>query len=370
MTELQTFLQSVKQTTDDVFMSYPIIQSLAKDEKWTFSNDKKIPMDATFYYLTGAYQAARTVDVQTSPLMNLYQLNQLYETAPFKWNNRTYQFNAKNNRTIMIDIESHASEQIKQWGLSYPCHYLEASKNNGLHLLIQVPEDLIPDDCKYLFELTVIKHPSTEFEVIFNKHYATFTKKIIQCQYADYVNNEQHRELLRLFLKGLSKIKTEEQYLLAKKMKENPIKIEPENQNQIDAFIDAVSNVVEQTKLKAKTTHTLEKYNDYSKYEYLTMLEISKTIYKYFKFYQTQKKRKVNTSSELMDTLEQLSESDYVYIVWTIGKDIIPERAKHHELRDAMPFLLYLANKAWQYVKVSDENKSFLKEKSKSTVNV
>jgi hypothetical protein len=78
-------------------------------------------------------------------------------------------------------MEKTASEEIRESLRKFPVDYAEISlSGNGIHYLIEIPEDLIPDEAKYLFDdQVVVKSDDGSFEVFFNDHYVTLTKNIL-----------------------------------------------------------------------------------------------------------------------------------------------------------------------------------------------
>lgn len=344
-TELTNQIATTPVATMEQFLNYPIIQYLAAQERWTVSDKDKRPINIREYSSTGKLFGASFKF--GNPLLSLYQINQSQFPIP---DNRAYHFHAKDEQIIMIDVESHARDELKTWALNFPCHYLEASKNNGLHVVLHVPLSLIPEKYRYLFDVTVIKHETTEFEVIFNQHYGTFTRRIIPCQYADFEHNKNHLEQLLFLLQTLAKALSKEQLEKAKKVQERMEYIANVKTEKLEEFMDYIQSNIDQTIETAKTKHTLEKYNyDESKYEDRSLNEVAKMIYKYYRWQQNERKRKKYHKNEggFQELTMNLTEEEFIYLIYMIGKSFLPQRPKHDELRVGMPYLLYVAQRVW-----------------------
>ena len=66
-----------------------------------------------------------------------------------------YRLSALENRVMMIDIEPKEDDNVLLWWSRFPAHYAETSKNGGLHLLLQVPEEFITDETVIFLTLLV-----------------------------------------------------------------------------------------------------------------------------------------------------------------------------------------------------------------------
>lgn len=345
------------------FMQYPIIQYMSNQENWTVSDVDKRPINVTEYIKTGKLFGASFK--YGNPLTTLAKIAQSPYPLP---DNRAYRFHAKDEQIIMIDVESYARDAYKKWALNFPCHYLEASKNNGLHVVLQVPKKLIPEKYHYLFEMTVFKHESTEFEIIFNNHYGTFTRRTIHCNYADFEKNQEQLDQLLFLLQGISKSVTMEQLEKTKKVQERIAYIEEANTEKLKSFIDYIKQVIEQTIQRTKIKHTLKKYHyDESAYEAKSLEEIAKLLYRYYIWQQKETKRKRTHQGEggFQELAMQISEEEFIYLIYMIGQDFLPPRGKHQELRVGMPYLLYVAQRAWIKVDLWEKEK----ERRKSEKN-
>lgn len=339
--------RAIEQQQNSVFMNYPIIQSIANDTEWTCSDNEKRPIDAHALLANGAIKMAYLFG-DTYPLTTLHKLN---ESSDLDMVNRTYRFQSHKNRIIMIDVEPSASEDIRAAAAAFPAHYSEISMNGGVHLLIQVPEALINDDNKYIFETTVLKDDSGSFEYIFNNHYATFTKKIIMDKaIADFENNPSDRAMLEQLLASIVNMDRHNKQIReeARRMKNefNTDNIHTREAQQI------VKLVATKKFIEKQRTKTYQEYNnDVSRYE---MNVLSASVGYVERFLTVV----INETVTLQDYFKNMNDSDTIYTAYLIAQQILPERDKHHEFRSGMPYLLYSAQRALSYIRASSKIKN------------
>lgn len=158
------------------FMNNHLIDKLKHEPYWTVSDDKKRPLDAK--RLVKGDLSLASFKNENWPLIPLSELN---KDPRLTFTNRAYRLHAEDNRVICIDMEKTASEEIRESLKEFPVDYAEVSlSGTGHHYLIEVPEELIPEEAKYLFDdMVVVKSDDGSFEVFFNDHYVTLTKNIL-----------------------------------------------------------------------------------------------------------------------------------------------------------------------------------------------
>lgn len=328
------------------FIQYPIIQYIANDKRWTVSDTNKRPINAKELLESGNIYGAR----DESELVTLYELD---NNPNLQAVNRTYRLQARHNNVIMIDVEPEASNELKNQAFYFPAHYTELSTNGGVHLLIAVPQDLINDENRYLFEeLSVFKEPVPKeenrpsyFEVLFNDHYITFTKRaIIDKASVDYNTNPQAKQQLANFLNNIVQLDKErkEKRELAKSYQIDMFEesISKEKKEQIQKFI----NIRHLDPVKQRAIERdIGMYNeDLSRYEMAVATGIVGGVLRTSNL--------ARTTITYRDMLSTFTEQDYVYASYLIMKDIIPYRDKHEEYRDGLPWLMYICREAYTYV--------------------
>lgn len=160
------------------FTNNRLIDKIKNEPYWTVSDDKKRPLDANLLILHPAKFALASFKNDNWPLVPLTDLD---NDDRLTYTNRAYRLHAEDNRVICIDMEKTASTELRESLKKFPVDYAEISlSGSGIHYLIEIPEDLIPDEAKYLFDdQVVVKSDDGSFEVFFNDHYVTLTKNIL-----------------------------------------------------------------------------------------------------------------------------------------------------------------------------------------------
>lgn len=338
------------------FIQNPLMQHLADDPHWTVSDDSKRPVNARVLLDTGDVRNAR-FDGE-SPLVTL---NELDANPNLQAVNRAYRLRARENRVIAIDVEPEAPDAMKQDALNMGAHYTELSKNGGVHLLIRVPDDLITDDNRYMFDdLSVIKEtvPKVEngpdkgkearsayYEVLFNDHFVTFTKRMLtQKPCVDYATDPVAKQQLADFLHNIVQMdaKKKQERELAKQYRIGMVEdmLDDEKEEMLDEFLSLrpFENALQQAGEKDVSDFG----GDYSRYEMSVANGLA---------YHTLRVQKLaKDTMSFKKIAETLTEQDMAYAVYLMLKDIVPYRDKHDEDRDGLPWLLFTAKRAYEYV--------------------
>lgn len=328
-----------------ILMKYQIIQKIADDNRWTISDKKKRPVDAKHLLETYEVRHARIYD-EPYPLVSLHELNadeNLAET------NRAYRLQAQHNNIIVIDIEPKASKELREFAMDFPAHLTEISTNGGVHLFIEIPEKAITPENKYLLESTVIKSPDDTFEIIANDHYITFTKKfVLDKPAADYHNNLEHFDRLQNFLNNIVEMDKEAQEERELK-KQIAIDFDDSDLNTdlIEKLMESKSFVNFMERQSEKTP--MDFNNDLSRYEGSVATACSGHVYRFAS--------SLDNTQVLKHTFADMTENDWIYTAYLMTKHIVPEREKHTEIRDGLPWLLYNAQSGWTFIRAKEENK-------------
>lgn len=343
----------------NVFMDNSIIKSIADEAYWTVSNDKKRPVNARILLKSGDVYNAK-FDGEW-PLVTLHELDANVDLQSV---NRAYRLRARENRVIVIDVEPEAPEEMKQQALAFPAHFTELSRNGGVHLLIQVPEDLITDENRYLFDdLSVFKEPvpleegkasrGAFFEVLLNDHFVTFTKKMVtEKPTVDYAVDLEAKAKLQEFLASVVTLDEErkKQRELAKQyqigMMENLV--DKEKKKLIESFIHIkpFDRVRETSGRKTVTDYG----GDHSRYEMSVASSIASHVIKYHAL--------AKDTLSFRDMADELTEQDLAYASYLLVKEAIPYREKHDEIRDGLPWLLFTSKRAYEFIKAKKAQNS------------
>lgn len=335
------------------FSQNPLVAHLANEPYWTVSDDEKRPVNARILLESGAVMNARP---EEDPMVTLHALDANKNLDAV---NRAYRLRARENRVMMIDVEPDAPDSMKQNVLNFPSHYTELSKNGGVHAMILVPDDCINDQNRYMFDdLSVFKEPVPKgeqrgayFEVLFNDHYVTFTKKMLTHKpCVDYTQDAGAKDALVKFLANiveLDKQKKQEREI-AKQYRIQLMDdfLDDEKEKLVSKFIGL--SPFESARAQAEAKDINDFGGDGSRYE----MSIANSL-----AYQV-----INTHSLIQDTQSfqdmatKLSHQDLVYAIYLLLKDAAPYREKHEEDRDGLPWLLYTSKRAFEYVKAQKAN--------------
>lgn len=334
------------------FIQNPLVNHIADEPYWTLSDDKKIPINARAFLESGEIFNAR-FDGE-SPLVTLHQLDERKELEAV---NRTYRLRARENRIIMIDVEPEASDTMKKEALNMPAHYTELSMNGGVHLLIRVPDDLVTDDNRYMFDdLSVFKEPvpkdderDAHYEVLFNDHFITFTKRMdTQKPCIDYNQDPQAKAQLKSFLDNIVALDKQRQKEreIAKQHRIELLEdtVNDEKLEIIDEFINlkAFDRAREQAGEKS-----IEGFNnDYSRYEMSVASGLANHTLRI--------KKLAKDTQSYRELASQLTEQDIAYAVYLLVQEALPHRDKHDEEREGLPWLLFTSKRAYEYVKAKN----------------
>lgn len=351
-----------------LFSGNPLISILSDDPNWTVSDDKKRPINAKV--LLDKYELfnAKLDENKEWPLVTLPELD---EDENLDSVNRAYRLRARENRVIAIDVEPIAPRWMKHQVLNFPAQYTELSKNGGVHALILVPEDLINDDNRYLFDdLSVFKEPvpkdkngkdmrSAFFEVIFNDHYLTFTKRMLtEKPSADYKNDPVARQFLVSFLTNIQVMdqKKKAEREVARQYRIDMIDKELDEKKQADIRLFLDMEIFDKARAKSNERKPNDFAGDASRYE----MSVANAI-AYYVILNHKIALDTKSSRELA---ESLSEKDLAYAIYLMLKDVVPYREKHDEYRYDMPWLLFTSKRAYEFVKAQNDQRK--REHSKS----
>lgn len=339
----------------NVFSSNPLIQKIAGEKNWTVSDINKKPIHAELFLSTGELKGAFFSD--GNPLVELSRLD---ADPNLQAVNRAYRLHARDNRVIAIDVEPSAPDAMKEQLLEFPAHYTELSMRGGVHLLIEIPDDWIPQEAMYLFEgVSVFKEPvpkgenrEAHYEVIFNDHYITFTKKMDTLKPpADLYRDLEARHRIENFLRNIALL-DEDKKAQREAAKQHRIQLqqallEPETKKKIDEFLALSALDVAREEACAKT---IEDYGgDSSRYE----MAVASTL-----AFHTKKTHTMAKDTQSFRSLAlSMKDQDLVHAIYIMMQDIVPYRDKHDEDREGLPWLLYTAKKAYEYVKSQKNQK-------------
>ncbi|KQY83670.1 hypothetical protein ASD24_29580 [Paenibacillus sp. Root52] len=348
-----------------LFSQNPLITKLSHDPFWTVSDDKKRPVNAKILLDTYELYNAKLDDSREWPLVTLPELD---ADKNLDGVNRAYWLRARDNRVIAIDVEPIAPQWMKNQILNFPAHYTELSKNGGVHALILVPESLINEHNRYLFDdLSVFKEPVPKdengkdirpafFEILLNDHYITFTKRmLVEKPSADY-DDPTDREILQSFLTKIlemdQKRKADRDLVRQYQIGIVESQLNEDKQAEIRSFLEL--DIFDKAREKSIERKIHDFAGDESRYEMSVANGIA---------YYVIQNHKIAMDTEEKEIAESLTEKDLTYAIYLMLQDAVPHRAKHDQQRNGMPWLLFTSKRAYEFIKSKNEQR----KKNKST---
>lgn len=305
-------------TNFPLFYNNDFIKSIAQNEKWTISDENKIPIDIkkliTERRLVGATEMNNT---------SLASLSEVCSAVP-NASNHAYYLDALSDKYVVLDIEPGCPENIKTKLLNMPYVYGEISMSGkGIHLAFPLP------DCIYEYpnamKKIVFKEETGSYEILLC-HYVTFTRKMIipsNCPMDD-------QSFVSLFREMAS---TQKEVI---RRDVDITRFDELDIPQKNYIIELLSN--QQYRKQPKDFYDVKESKcDMSKYEfgYAAFL-----LYKLNKLLEvTVIKNAFNEKNYDVDMLDNIK----AYVLWHVTANNLEHRAKHDEIRDGLPWLLFIA---------------------------
>lgn len=336
----------------DIFIKNPLINSIAGECRWTVSNTDKIPVNAKALIETGDIFNAKFTG--ENPLVDLRTLDKEENLIAV---NRAYRLQARHNNIITVDVEPCAPESLKAFAFDFPAHYTELSLNGGVHLTIKVPDSLITNKNRYMFEnLSVFKEPipdgekrNAHYEVLFNDHFITFTKRMVNKPVANYNNDDEAYKKLEKFLNHIAKLDKDKKEM-RERAKEYSIEmveetIDDESLKNINAFLNI--KPFDTAKEKAGKIDLCDFGEDHSRYE----MSLANSLASFTLRYHAMAVKTI----EYRQITKDLGPQELTYAIYKLLEEMIPHRDKHDEFREELPWLLYTAKRAYEFIKASND---------------
>lgn len=166
------------------FQANQLIQRISKIPQWTISDNDKRPLNIQSAIDTNfRYPKFFAYDRKS----NLAPLTDFDNKVPASLPNRAIRLNTKKLHIFALDIEpEYNHDQWNQWLRWLPYDYAEFSTHNGIHMFINIPDDVynIPAFKDYVDHRTDVQfleegksHQGIEF--VFNRHFMTLTRRVI-----------------------------------------------------------------------------------------------------------------------------------------------------------------------------------------------
>lgn len=292
------------------FYNNPFIQKIAKNEKWTVSDKDKRPIDMhALIYEEKIWGLAYNRGY--NPMVDL---DTLCKTIPNAANN-AYMLDALYDKFVILDVEPTCPDFIKQRLLRLPYIYGETSMSGkGLHMAFELPEDLL-DKYPVAKNKLALKEDHGYYEILLN-HMITFTRNVLPQQ----TEKENISIFHNIFELLANKAKPSESAKSA-----DAVTVTDINADDIPYF-DTLMPAL-QAQIYGKTPEDF--YNDMSKYEF------GITGFYYRMLMKLLKKNKYKD--------HEYTDEEKAVILYHLTSAKLPYREKHDQIRNNMPWLLYIA---------------------------
>lgn len=318
-----------------------LIDKMAKEHNWGISSDKKIPTYVTTF-LSTLNQADLTPikkeNMDSLPTKHMIDNNYCIQDVM-----QCYHIHANENLIVAFDVEPKSDPSFLKWWAMQPAHYREYSMHYGIHSFYQLKRTRLSRNAiEMLTNNTEIKkqwHLNNKlysYELMMNNHWLSVTRRqfgkmtpltedapdfvynLIEYYANDYVTKNHQKTLITA---NLSKEASD----LAKTM-------------QSGLFTSSTFNE------KVRNLSVSDYNDDTSLYEY----EVALRLVSYLEWRLNHPKL---TDSLFLKTWPGgIPISDRIWCVSLELESIVPKRAKDNEYRDGLPWLVYVAKTAYNYI--------------------
>lgn len=306
------------------FLQQPFVQQIAKIKKWTISDINKMPVDL--------YELKYKLRIKGCDMSKPYStesLHEMYKDFPDAKNFAFY-LNGALHDIVILDIEPICPPDIKANLMNMPCLYAEKSMSGkGVHMIFPYPEDILmryPNAAK-----NAIKYKKY-YEILIN-HCVTFTGDEIPHK---KITDKADEEPFRTTFENLAKVQKE---TIALDIAVDLEKIKPINCKSANDIMMYLSNYASDNKLlNVYVQHHMDLGDaiDWSSFEYGYMAHLNDHLKSILK---------VSYINDEMKERNGMTTEERLWFITTVAKEHLPERDKHNEKRNGMPWLVYIATK-------------------------
>lgn len=324
------------------FYNNAIIQKLAREKRWTISDNNKVPIDMTDLLASNGQiiHGALTRKEGHNPFVDLYTLMKNIPNAA----NNAYCLDAKTDGVMVLDIEPKCPKAIAEKLLQLPAYYGEFSlSGKGYHLILPVPKEY-----EEVYSCSVaVKEEHGYYEFLCN-HCVTFTRNIIPENYVPNIGKASYDEYVKIWCDLASKVD----------LNKKDITLDVLSEEEETEWSDYIQKILQSDK-KAYKKEPSDFEDDMSRYEhgytghvYFVLLNILKSLKVFY------------------------TKNEMIWEVYRATSELIPYRDKHDTIHDGMPWLLYqsavIVNKNYdenEMHKLTDESDSDVNDRLSSIEN-
>lgn len=290
------------------FYENAFIKNIADSEKWTVSDKNKRPID--MHALIHEQKVwGLAFNRGYHPLVDLKTLCEVIPSAT----NNAYYLDALVDNFVVLDIEPKCPIHIKERFMKLPYLYAETSMSGkGVHLVFDLPVDIL-DKYPAAKQKLALKEEHGYYEILLN-HMITFTRNAIPISDdPDDISVFEH-----VFEKLAMEAKETETVA-------DQIVVDEIDTDNIPYYDKLMMTLRSQTYTKTPADF----HNDMSKYEFGITGYYFRALLKLLK------------DNKYKD--HEYSDEEKAIILYKLTSEKIPHRDKHDQMRNKMPWLLYIA---------------------------
>lgn len=326
-----------------------LMDKLKMDAAWGLSNDKKRPVYTTKFIHSNNPQDLTLVNkADLSHLSTLLAIESKPQIADIR---KAYHLHASDNLVIGFDVEPRCSKTWLDFFKQLPAHYREYSNHYGIHLLMKLNRlKLTPKAFNMLLERTEIKTKMQtsdgmlEYELIMNNHWITITQNI--CHGGKILTlNEDAPKIVYDILNYESKTWQKEQKTISVlDIKKNVSPLA----KKMKATLFGNNNIVD----RCNELSLADFENDDSAYEYEVAIKLAGYLN-----WRIEHPKDFDNYNLFGDStlIHQIDISDRIQATALEMEEILPKRQKWAEKRHQLPWLIYVAKRAWDYILANDD---------------
>ena len=303
----------------DYFSKVDFVQKLKNNPRWTCSTNKKMPIDIPVLRDEKVIKGASFKN-GNQPFVTLPELLSILPNAK----NATYALNQSVDNICVLDVEPKCPAEIRDKLLQLPYLYCELSMSGrGYHMVFETPKDTKFRDI--VIGKDSLRTDGGIFEILLN-HNVTFTG--IACRPTENTKVKPIAAFNAIFEKLASEaeLHSYKEYDTADLPSIDDI---PYSDEILEAALESKfrKNPADYTSVDKNGVT----YDDPNKYEFGILGFYNQRLESLLK----QEKYKSH----------EYTVKEHLVLLYEIATEAIPYRAKHDEMRDGMPFLMYSAKR-------------------------
>lgn len=349
-----------------------LMDVLANEHNWGISSNKKVPLFVGEFLITNNPQDIEPVNREN--IKNLPTLKDIDLNHSFDKTNRAYHMRAGKNLVVGFDIENfegkifdkigfkapHRTDPVfLNWFANQPAHYREYSMHYGIHLLYQLNSAKLSNDALAMLAQNteykykgVVNGKKLEYELMMNNHWLTFTRntfgKVSDLSVPtpdwvyDLINSIGAKWTKPVEAKALDITK---------------------DASELAKWISALSPFKQSYVEKLRDDYSIDDFkDDDSYYEFSIALKLVFKLKQYYEYCDSGQGSGFtlttlsNKTKGAKKRFSDISPADSIWAIAIVLKKIVPKRDKQSEYRDNLPWLVYVAEKAWVWSETKMNN--------------